>query len=376
MPPAEHALRTDQRPALASRDTIMAARGIGIILVVFGHINPTGALVVNVYGFHMPLFFFLSGMTLRREPSLAGLAARDARSLLGYAALHFGLLALVTLAIFRPFGMNLAASSPLDWRTYLLWPFTRNSEHVHLFLIGWFLVSLFFVRSISVAILKLAWRLPPSLAILAAAGIAVVGARLAVHDFAAAFAGTKWWLWNLAAQIALGTAFCLAGHLAQNFTPVRLTRLVQDWRHPFLTALALYAALIVLQLSPFIMSLSQYPGGTIRTVLHAALGIAMVLILAEGLRGEDRLAGLGRDSKTIMTWHLTAMAALNLLFVVAGMLPAGGTGVFTVLSIGRLWPVYLLVGVMLPVSAKHAGIALRRLRHLRAATTPSNPPVA
>lgn len=43
------------------------AKGIGILLVVWGHILLTGISHRVIYAFHMPLFFLISGMLFRRE---------------------------------------------------------------------------------------------------------------------------------------------------------------------------------------------------------------------------------------------------------------------------------------------------------------------
>lgn len=47
---------------------IDSAKGLGILLIFFGHVYSTvtpSALYVFIYAFHVPLFFFLSGLTLR-----------------------------------------------------------------------------------------------------------------------------------------------------------------------------------------------------------------------------------------------------------------------------------------------------------------------
>lgn len=46
------------------RDAVVdIAKGIGILLVVYGHLkNPFNPFI---YAFHMPLFFFLSGFLLK-----------------------------------------------------------------------------------------------------------------------------------------------------------------------------------------------------------------------------------------------------------------------------------------------------------------------
>ena len=59
-------------------------RGVGIIFVVFGHVTHDMPVREFIYGFHLPLFFFLSG-TLFRDRNLAGFAPfirKKARSLL------------------------------------------------------------------------------------------------------------------------------------------------------------------------------------------------------------------------------------------------------------------------------------------------------
>lgn len=38
------------------------AKGIGIILVVFGHLTTNNTISAIIYSFHMPFFFFVSGV--------------------------------------------------------------------------------------------------------------------------------------------------------------------------------------------------------------------------------------------------------------------------------------------------------------------------
>ena len=48
-------------------NTLDIAKGIGIIFVVFAHINYTPELLTPIYSFHMLLFFILAGMVFQRE---------------------------------------------------------------------------------------------------------------------------------------------------------------------------------------------------------------------------------------------------------------------------------------------------------------------
>ena len=59
-----------------------AARGIGIILVILGHIIPMDQPLCHViYSFHIPLFFFLSGMVLQLQKKEAEAGAIESGSL-------------------------------------------------------------------------------------------------------------------------------------------------------------------------------------------------------------------------------------------------------------------------------------------------------
>ena len=59
--------------------TFDIAKGIGIVLVVIGHFIPDNApswyigFVSVVYHFHMPLFFFVSGMFVKKGLSLGNM---------------------------------------------------------------------------------------------------------------------------------------------------------------------------------------------------------------------------------------------------------------------------------------------------------------
>lgn len=65
-------------------DYIDIAKGLGILMVVWAHILLTGWSHRFIYAFHMPLFFFLSGMLFQRQkyPSFMNFVAHRAKRLL------------------------------------------------------------------------------------------------------------------------------------------------------------------------------------------------------------------------------------------------------------------------------------------------------
>jgi acyltransferase len=86
---------------------IDAARGIGISLVVAGHMDIPKPLMAYIYCFHLPLFFFLSGL-LHRPRRVAELATRRVRTLLVPYLLFSG----VGLAVYGLMGVYPLADYP------------------------------------------------------------------------------------------------------------------------------------------------------------------------------------------------------------------------------------------------------------------------
>jgi len=62
-------------------------KGVGILLVILGHVYPSGLFHDWLFVFHMPLFFFIGGLTFRAWRSPSAQLQRDAwRLLIPYAA--------------------------------------------------------------------------------------------------------------------------------------------------------------------------------------------------------------------------------------------------------------------------------------------------
>lgn len=65
---------------------IDSAKGLGILLIFFGHVYSTvtpSALYVYIYAFHVPLFFFISGLTLKPAAGpLGGVVQKKLRTLI------------------------------------------------------------------------------------------------------------------------------------------------------------------------------------------------------------------------------------------------------------------------------------------------------
>lgn len=138
------------------------AKGIGILLVVFAHVNYTPALLTYIYSFHMPLFFLLSGMLFRKEKyrSFGQFAKRRFFSLI-CPYLFFYILAMILRfgldLIQQGFSYNLC----YVYYRYFLQMFIAKNSFAVICAPLWFVPCLFLAESIYyfVAKLKPAWIL-------------------------------------------------------------------------------------------------------------------------------------------------------------------------------------------------------------------------
>lgn len=69
---------------------IDSIKGFGIWLVVLGHLlDPGNYLKSYIYGFHMPLFFSVYGMTYKCPESVSSLAKRIIKRFFSYGVTYF-----------------------------------------------------------------------------------------------------------------------------------------------------------------------------------------------------------------------------------------------------------------------------------------------
>ena len=125
------------------RSDIDIAKGFALFLVVLGHVVTMHHTIFRwIYAFHMPAFFFLSGMTFRPEkyPSCLDYIKKRGRTLiLPYFAITLTALAVCTI---RPYYHQ--AISEYGWKHILKWIFYYGQPQQIYTGQLWFLPALFF----------------------------------------------------------------------------------------------------------------------------------------------------------------------------------------------------------------------------------------
>lgn len=136
----------------ARNSTIDVAKGIGIILVVFGHnwivLHEKSELFRVVFSFHMPLFFFLSGIFLRSSDGISHFLQMRASLLLKpyFVVLTIvGILKLLKASVFGTIGPQIG-----DYFIGMLY----GTGNTIIWAPMWFLPHLFITLTFSLLVLK------------------------------------------------------------------------------------------------------------------------------------------------------------------------------------------------------------------------------
>lgn len=238
--------------------TLDIAKGVGIIFVVFGHnwavLHDKGEMFRMIFSFHMPLFFFLSGVFIRSRDSLKLFATTRAKTLLKP---YF--VTLLTLGIFR-----LVTNMPMkngveinafDYFYGIIYATGNSIEWIPL----WFLPHLFISSVLVLSVIKLAPSRKQQLLI--TLGLLILGvAGLHPGD----------WPWSID-LLPISVAFILLGYSSSQYA-----KSMAFCAPHFLAALLLFSALHVVSNNTIDLNLRLYDDFLITTA-QALLGIYLSL---------------------------------------------------------------------------------------------------
>ena len=298
--------------------TVDLARGIGIILIALGHnrllLEDQGEAFRIVYSFHVPLFFFLTGLYLRDTDRLAASLVTRFHSLLKP---YF--VVLLTAALLRWAVLMIPGRQDLTLRDHVIGLFWGSGgDWTPL----WFLPHIFLAVLSATALLHLVrrwyWRRPVTAVVavvLLVAGIVAIRAfeqsRLAM-GLPLAWNNPKGLPWSMD-LLPMSVACILAGHLLS-----RQVQMLQASWFKGLVALALFAGLHFFFDEFMDLNLRVYGVPWISTT-QAAAGIYLTLMLAASLQTLGKwaapLAYVGSGSLFILLFHAFVQGkAFNVIF--------------------------------------------------------------
>ena len=131
-------------------------KGIGIILVLVGHIYANKIVFTWLYSFHMPLFFFAAGWVYKQKPVLADVKRRIQTIVIPYFT--FGFLVLIYWQLIERHFRESDMSFQSSFFGLLSGQYDYLDFNVHLwFLPSFFVTVIFYNVLVSIGGKKLAW---------------------------------------------------------------------------------------------------------------------------------------------------------------------------------------------------------------------------
>ena len=123
------------------------AKGIGIFLVVFAHVNYTPFLLAYIYSFHMPIFFVFSGMLFNRDKydNFLCFLKRRFKTLI-YPYLLFYIASLIIMFPVHVISQGLSVDLIRDYGGYFLQMFISQGSQKVINSPLWFVPCLFAVE--------------------------------------------------------------------------------------------------------------------------------------------------------------------------------------------------------------------------------------
>ena len=333
------------RPEGKARNRALdVAKAIGIYLVVFGHSGGYKLAFFDIYSFHMPLFFFISGVLFSRKRGIRDYAASKFRSLITPTYVYVWLFALIALII----GPHTRFIDTKDlWGKVTLDPLL-SSHGIEFSLCFWFTTTLFFVCVLQrclycpvVALFPKRERLVDA----AYCGSLVAGTVL----LADASRETPFTMQEIVvSRFIMSSAYFFAGFLFKKYGAMRLFLNGKV----FLACLLVLAFLHIRHPASFSLAWFKYDGAVWPVLVASLCGIGGVMYVSTLIAARDHpmLDAISANTFHILALHLYVFFCLNVAFsLAAGRSMWSVTGIYDHAYIRDWWPVYHTLGVLVPV---------------------------
>lgn len=160
------------------------------------------------------------------------------------------------------------------------------------------------------------------------------------------------YLVNLSAQVATACGFILTGYLMKGY----IFKIIR-----FDVMATLLFLMIIIKNAGMQKGVniawSVYQDGFILSVVTTLSGIYIVFTLchsASKIDGFNKIISyVGRNTKSIMTYHILAFYLVDIFFFKSGMYDITQTATYSHYKSVGSWPIYILAGVFIPVAMSY-----------------------
>lgn len=333
---------------------IYYAKAIGIIAVVIGHYPGNPFTYYSPHIYHMPLFFFIGGMLLNDDRSFDAHVLNLARKNALYIVYIYIAIAIVVWTIHLRYSIDYTAL----WRDGLwdsiIYPIKNNFHGGSYFLVAWFLFAYTIASIVALPFIKITKKIARSdfISTLLILVIALTLGYVGMSIFAPAYHANKKFYFNTASQISVGLSFLLIGYIARSFV-FKITNLC-GFILGFFVLYVMHKHQLVGGIG---MSWSKYRLGPYAHLTTALIGIYSILFISKLLASNERIALLetiGRQSKSIMSFHLLVFIFVDIVFFEFGLFDISKASRFNHFLSSYSWPIYIIAGVLGPMTASIA----------------------
>lgn len=273
-----------------------AARGYGILLVIYAHVDSYSFWRGIIYTFHMPLFFFLSGYVFSRKESFRQfLTGKVKRLIVPYFCLG------IPMIFFDVYWQNRkrVVKLPVDW---LKGEFLSLLEQKRLWTL-WYTACLFFLTLLFYVLVR--WIRNEKI-------LAVVVVLLMLSGLAYYRMGGQALYWNVDACLT-ALPFFYVGYLCRQKKILEKYVFPLRWRWILaLVSLTVMLGCLQINLRFSGMHLEMYErqyGIEPVTYLGAFAGILFVILISQKLDGRA-IRYIGENSMIYYAWHQTILMPL------------------------------------------------------------------
>lgn len=301
------------------------AKGIGISLVVLGHTTHCEMLSSWIYSFHMPLFFFLSGV-LFTPAGIEGTIKRCKKILIPYFVF-----AILSYLYWR-FGECLVRGIPdgLDPDKHV-WDILWQRRPFEFNIALWFLPCLLIIQIISNLLFQIRqrwWKWVVYLSFLLLASIV----NIPTHS-----------MWIKETYYAM--SFFVLGNIMHDWAYEIENKLTSIPRYYFLSAIpALFS--MIFWVNRCDMMKSIYPQGYFIFHMIALLGIMLLMLITPIFNGQKWLKWLGTNSLTIMCVHEPIK---RVIIIVLSIITRQETNVLRESIIGSMGITIIVIAITIPI---------------------------
>lgn len=292
-------------------DTIFIMKSIGIIAVVVGHYDGILFNLAHAYYYHMPLFFFLSGIFIRDNVNYRKLAINTIKTI-KYIIITYLIIGILAVYLSGRFGFYLGQPFKRDILSTLQLIYNRNFHNNTLFLVAWFL----FAYSISMISSSLIISITNNIRNIITKSVFLISIAIAlgyisVNILAPEYKETKKQLINLASQVCFSSMFMIIGN--------KTWRIMMKIKNKVIVPISLIVIIILYRF--FIngnigIAWSHYPAGLIPSLAIAISSIFFILIVSSFLcktKVKNIAMMPGIYSKHIMSYHLFIFVILDII---------------------------------------------------------------